>query len=320
MKFIKYIIKSTISGYKFLLDELCNGFFTIISFLFSILYIVFRLSLFDHLSLYFKKKEKNVYFYVFTQLLIISLVIFINCFYVPNQKTVSLQRTINKDNENHISEFKNTISNGFEDTTNKTYLNLFQYYGSLDYSIIDLESMKSNNPDIVVYLTVDGTNINYPIVQTNNNDYYLNNDINKNYSLNGWPFMDFRNNSEMSDQNTIFYGHNLLNKTSFGSLKNIFSIKWFNDSTHQIIVTSSDYYYIYNIFSIYESDASVDYLMVDFYNNEFEQFIINLKSKSIFDFNIDVSNDDKIITLSTCSDDSNKRRVVHAKLMNIINK
>ena len=55
---------------------------------------------------------------------------------------------------------------------------------------------------------VDGTNINYPIVQTTDNDFYLNHNILKRYSTDGWTFLDFRNNS-VNDKNTIFYGHNM---------------------------------------------------------------------------------------------------------------
>ena len=88
--------------------------------------------------------------------------------------------------------------------------------------VIDFNSLLGVNDQVVGWLSVDTTNINYPIVQTKNNDYYLNHDINKSLSGSGWTFMDYRNNPDMSDDNTIFYGHNLLNKTAFGSIDNIF--------------------------------------------------------------------------------------------------
>ena len=68
------------------------------------------------------------------------------------------------------------------------------------------------NNEIVSWISVYSTNINYPIVKSDNNEFYLNHNINKSYDSNGWTFMDYRNNSYLSDSNTIFYGHNLINK------------------------------------------------------------------------------------------------------------
>ena len=69
------------------------------------------------------------------------------------------------------------------------------------------------NKEIVSWISVYSTNINYPIVKSDNNEFYLNHNINKSYDSSGWTFMDYRNNSDLSDFNTIFYGHNLINKT-----------------------------------------------------------------------------------------------------------
>lgn len=76
---------------------------------------------------------------------------------------------------------------------------------------------------MVAWLSVDSTNINYPIVKYKDNQYYLNHSFDKNYKNSGWVYMDYRNNNKLIDDNIIFYGHNLYNKTSFGSISNIFT-------------------------------------------------------------------------------------------------
>ena len=103
------------------------------------------------------------------------------------------------------------------------------------------------NKEIVSWISVDSTNINYPIVKSDDNEFYLNHNINKSYDSSGWIFMDYRNNSDLSDFNTIFYGHNLINKTSFGSVSNMFNDKWFETSNHNISVANKNGKHNYKI-------------------------------------------------------------------------
>ena len=156
---------------------------------------------------------------------------------------------------------------------------------------------------------VDGTSINYPVVQSSDNEYYLNHNYEKYLSTEGWIFMDYRNSINMDNNNTIFYGHNLTNKTSFGSLSNVFSDDWFNNSNHYIVVLTENKKYVYEIFSYYIIEPESYYL-----NNNIDYSI--LKNRSLRDFNVSLESNDKIITLSTCTDDNKNRRVVHAKLIN----
>ena len=198
--------------------------------------------------------------------------------------------------------------------------NLYKMYGNMQLNQVDFNSLLSTNDDIVVWLSVDSTNINYPIVQTNDNQFYLNNNINKSNDSSGWPFMDFRNDPNMNDDNTIFYGHNLLNNTSFGSVSKMFNNKWFTDSNHKIILLTQDALYTYEVFSIYYSEPENYYLQINLSDDEYIEFLNELKSRSMFNFNSDISAYDKIITLSTCTDDNKGRRVVHAKLLEKINR
>ena len=179
---------------------------------------------------------------------------------------------------------------------------------------IDFNKLRNTNPDVVLWIMVDGTNINYPIVQTTNNEYYLKHSILKKYSTDGWTFLDYRNNIN-NDRNTIFYGHNLLNKTAFGSIGKIFTKEYLKNSNHEIYVIDDNNIYVYKIFSIYYSEPVVDYLQIDFIDEEYQEFLNKLKNKSKFNYNIELNANDKIITLSTCTNDNSGRKVVHAKLI-----
>ena len=100
---------------------------------------------------------------------------------------------------------------------------------------VDFNELLSKNSDTVGWIEVKGTNINYPIVQTTNNEYYLNHAFDKTKNDAGWVFMDYRNDAKNFDQNTIIYAHSRYNQTMFGSLKNILSSSWYNNKNNHII-------------------------------------------------------------------------------------
>ena len=128
--------------------------------------------------------------------------------------------------------------------------------------------------------------------------------------------MDYRNSSIMDNKNTVIYGHNLINKTAFGSLSSLFTDKWFNNSNHKIIIYTLDGNYTFEIFSVYYKEPESYYLNTNFSSdNDYLFFLKSLKSRSIYDFNVELNSEDKIITLSTCTDNNKGRKVVHAKLI-----
>lgn len=173
------------------------------------------------------------------------------------------------------------------------------------------------NKDVKGYITVNNTKINYPVLQYTDNEYYLKHDIYGTYMITGWIFMDYRNDSTSLSKNTIIYGHNTRSGYMFGDLKNALDYGWYTSPNNQIITFNTlNKEMKWKIFSVYRSDAVTDYLKVDFYNDEqFMNYINTSKSKSIYDFKVDVKFTDKILTLSTCSG-NNRRLVVQAVLIN----
>lgn len=182
----------------------------------------------------------------------------------------------------------------------------------------NLASLLTVNEDVVGELIVNNTNINYPVVQANDNDYYLDHNINKQNSANGWIYLDYRNNSMNLDKNNIIYGHNMYySGVMFGTLYKTANSSWYTNPDNQIITYNTLYENMhFKIFSIYRVPKTNDYLKVFFNDdNDFLSFIDMITARSIYNFNVPLNADDKIITLSTCSNNGTKRLVIHAVLI-----
>ena len=185
---------------------------------------------------------------------------------------------------------------------------------------VDFDELKKQNSSTVGWIKVNGTNINYPFVQASDNDYYLNHSFDKSYNGGGWLFLDYRNNKTNFDKNTIIYGHGRRNNTLFGTLRNILSSEWVNNTDNYVIKLSTEYENtLWQVFSIYRIPTTSDYLQISFTNSEFKKFTNMLTERSSYDFKTSVNENDKILTLSTCYNDSDKV-VLHAKLIKISKK
>ena len=202
---------------------------------------------------------------------------------------------------------------------NENEKDIYFDYMKLKFIDVDINKLKTFNPDTIGFIKVMGTNINYPFVQTEDNDYYLNRSYYKTYNNAGWIFLDYRNN-EFNDKNTIIYGHGRINGTMFGSLKDTLKSSWQNNKDNYIIKISTEKENsIWQIFSVYKIATTSDYLQTTFSDNEFESFISLIKGRSSYNFETNVTNEDKVLTLSTCYNDNDKM-VVHAKLIKYVQK
>lgn len=181
---------------------------------------------------------------------------------------------------------------------------------------VNFDKLKNTNSDTVGWINVSGTNINYPVVQTKDNTYYLTHSFDKTYNKAGWVFMDYRNKMDNINKNTIIYAHSRVNNTMFGSLNKTLKKDWYNNkSNHMIRLSTENINSMWQIFSVYTVPNTNDYIKTVFNNDdEFLDFINLIKNRSKFDFATDVNISDNIITLSTCYK-TNERVVVHAKLI-----
>lgn len=192
------------------------------------------------------------------------------------------------------------------------------YWDYIKMNLINVnfdELLKINN-ETKGWIQVNGTNINYPFVQTNDNDYYLTHSFNKSYNQAGWVFMDYRNNTENYDKNTILYAHGMNNKTMFGSLRNILSSSWYDNADNHIIKLSTPTENtLWQVFSVYHIETTNDYIQTRFTSDEeYLTFLNKLKDRSAVAFDTTVNANDKILTLSTCYNKTDKV-VMHAKLI-----
>lgn len=202
---------------------------------------------------------------------------------------------------------------------NENEKDIYFDYMKLKFIDVDINKLKTFNLDTIGFIKVMGTNINYPFVQSTDNDYYLNRSYDKTYNNAGWIFLDYRNN-EFNDKNTIIYGHGRINGTMFGSLKDTLKSSWQNNKDNYIIKISTEKENsIWQIFSVYKIATTSDYLQTTFSDNEFESFISLIKGRSSYNFETNVTNEDKVLTLSTCYNDNDKM-VVHAKLIKYVQK
>lgn len=176
------------------------------------------------------------------------------------------------------------------------------------------EELIKINEDYKMWLEVPNTNIDYPVVQGEDNDFYLNHDFNKKESSSGAIFIDYKNNID-KDKNIIIYGHNMRNKSMFQNLMK-FKDEEFWKENNKIILTIDGKTYEYEIFSSYISNAKDIDLKTNFENDdEYLKYIDDIKKRSIFHRDMNIKSNDRIITLSTCSyEKDDARMIIHGRL------
>lgn len=189
-------------------------------------------------------------------------------------------------------------------------------YVKMNLINVDINKLREVNSDTVGWIKVNGTNINYPFVQSKDNNYYLFHSFNKSFNYAGWVFLDYRNDINNLGRNTVIYAHGRTDKTMFGSLSNTLSNKWLNDSSNHVVRLSTDSENsLWQIFSVYNIPTTNDYITTGFSDdNSFEDFINLIVGRSIYNFDTHPNVNDKILTLSTCLNSTDKI-VVHAKLI-----
>lgn len=204
-----------------------------------------------------------------------------------------------------------------EEYSNKE--SMYWRYLNTPLSNVDFTELLKQNNETIGWMIVKNTNVNYPVVQTTNNDYYLKHAFDKSSNSAGWVYADFRNDFNNLSKNTVIYAHGRKDKVMFGSLTNTLDSKWYQNKDNQIIQFSTlKFNTMWQIISIYKIQAESYYITTDFSSDEsYENFIKTMKDRSIYDFGIDVTKDDKLLTLSTCYNDNGIRLVVQAKLVKI---
>lgn len=183
-----------------------------------------------------------------------------------------------------------------------------------NYFKIEFDKMKQINENIIAWIKINNTKVEYPIVQGDDNSYYLTHSIDKKYNASGSIFVDSQNKLDGTDKNIVIYGHNRRDGSMFGTLKNALNKEWYdNEENKYITIVTPDKEIQYEIFSIYQIEKEDYYIKKNFTDAEFKEFVDIIKSRSVKDFATEVDESINILTLSTCANDSKYRVVIHAK-------
>ncbi len=273
-------------------------------------------------KLFMKKKKyklrlKNIgHILLFMVLLIIFVFCFIRliCWTKDNKASNEILEDVNELVE--VKEETTDEAKKEEDETKIDASDPYWDFINTSFLSIDYSKLREKNKDIIGWVKVNSTNINYPVVQYSDNEYYLTHDLYRNYNGGGWVFLDYRNKNDFNNKNSIIYAHGRENKTMFGTLKNILNKEWYQNKDNYVIKTSSlSGSYVWQVFSVYKIPNTNDYIKTNFNtDSEYQTFLNLITKRSIYNFNTNVIINNKILTLSTCFDD-NSKVVLHAKLI-----
>lgn len=249
-----------------------------------------------------------------TFILAILLVILIN-WIIEGKKTTDVLNEIYEATDFKSQTMITTKVN--EENKISTTSSLYEKYDNVNILEINFDNLESINPDVAGWIKVNGTKINYPFVKTNDNEYYLKHSFDKTSNKKGWVFLDYRNDINNLGKNTILYAHGLLSNQMFGSMRRVIKPSWYNNKNNHIITIQTPKKILkWQVFSTYTIEPESYYITTSFSNNnDFCEFINLMKQRSVYNYNIDVSSEDFILTLSSCYNDK-KRMVLHAKLIN----
>lgn len=174
---------------------------------------------------------------------------------------------------------------------------------------IDFPTLKTINSDAVGWVRIDNTRVDYPVVQANDNEYYLNRNVFKKYDRQGAVFMDYRN--VMSDQNIILYAHNMKNGNMFADVAKYKSIEQLKKHPVLTLLIDEDTIRFEVIGAFYYNTKQDDYqyLRINFNDAEREEYLSFLNSRNLYG-HITIESNDQLLTLSTCNYDSKGDRFV----------
>lgn len=186
-----------------------------------------------------------------------------------------------------------------------------------------LGALKAQNSDLLGWITIPDTRIDYPVAHTVDNEYYLNHSFDRNYLRAGTIFADYRNKKDLSkNKNTVIYGHNMMSGAMFSCISDFFNRNYFNENRYIYIYTEAGIY-VYKTFSIrkIKVNKDVSYITTYFANDEDYVAFLNKQKKdsAVKVDDITLTAESKIITLSTCTNahNDNERYSLQAVLVDI---
>ncbi|MEA5003542.1 MAG: class B sortase [Christensenella sp.] len=176
---------------------------------------------------------------------------------------------------------------------------------------IDFAALKAINEDVVGWIYMPNTKIDYPIVIGKDNDYYISHNVDKTEYRAGAIFLDYQNAPDFSDQNTIIYGHRMNDGSMFGTLNQYESDAFFRENDTVYVYLQDGSVNEYKIFSAYTVNEVDETYTMGFASDEnYEQYLKKMRGRSPYKTDVELSAQDNIITLSTCVRGQDENRYV----------
>lgn len=184
------------------------------------------------------------------------------------------------------------------------------------YLQVDFTGLKAINPDVIAWIQIPALDISYPVVQGDDNAYYLHHLFTGESNINGSIFVDYHNQPDFTDQNTIVYGHNMKNGSMFGTL-DAYNKREVFEQHPEFYIYLPGKILEYRIFSCYAGRTGSEGYIYRFPEEEdFQTFLDRVSSYAAYDTGTELVVTDKVVTLSTCvSSNRNYRYLVHGKLI-----
>ena len=180
---------------------------------------------------------------------------------------------------------------------------------------IDLAALREVNPDVVGWIRIPGTQIDYPLMQGEDNEFYLKHTWLKEKNSVGSAFLEWRNNPDLTDYNTIVYGHNMNDGSMFADMTRFYDNAFRKEHPYIYIVSDAGIWR-YEIFAYYKAWVDDPTYGLSFHQIETKaKFLLHATEKSVYDTEIIPLENDRILTLSTCTASSQHARwVLQARL------
>ncbi len=159
------------------------------------------------------------------------------------------------------------------------------------------------NTRTVAWLTIPDTEIDFPIVQSDDNTFYLNHDFKNDASMLGNPFLDYRCNGDFSDFNSIIYGHHIRGGRVFSGLESFLNSAYFREHSTGYLTTQNQIYTLHFIASLNIDSRGFIYNVIFLTEQEKEEFLCNIREQAVClsDFSAEELKDKRLVCLSTCS-------------------
>lgn len=245
---------------------------------------------------------RNIFLCILVFIFLFSLVNLIR-WAIYNRNADSMSKDLKKKYFSEDIDIEN-IRNDNDSNINKVFENP-----------IDFKELNEINEDVVGWIRIENTDIDYPILQSKDNEYYLHKDINRRYSTCGWIFMDCKNTNSFIDKNTVLYGHNIKSGIMFYDLQKVLNNKLGNKIIIEIFTPKEKLEYrVYSSYLEQPEEYAIKSNLVE--ETDVQDYIKEMLARSSIPYNIVPDKTDKLITLSTCDKSGKNRIIVHGVYVN----